>query len=112
MTKQELQEEIRNLYRENLMLRDLVAKLEEQQKNMEVSLSLEETIQAFRDMEEAESGKPRVEFNPFGSLFGAAGGNGGNADTRMNPDAFPENGEAYLDQAGESVTDTGDMPDP
>ena len=57
MNKEELQLLIRDLYEENRMLRELVDMLEEQQKNMKVSLSLEETIQAFREMNEEEKKK-------------------------------------------------------
>lgn len=126
MKREELELLIRDLYEENRMLRDLVDKLEEQEKNMKVSLSLEETIQAFRDMGEEEKKKPKYEFNPFSALFQNAGaGSGtsaddGKADTMMNPDAYagnseeifsdmlPEDGEAILDSMGEEITDTDD----
>lgn len=108
MTKQELELEIRDLYEENRMLKDMIQKLEEQQKYMEVSLSLEETIQAFRDMGEAESRKPKYDFNPFGGLFGNTDSDGGKSDAMMNPDAFPEDGDASLDDEGEDRADSDD----
>lgn len=111
MNKEELQLLIRDLYEENRMLRELVDMLEEQQKNMKVSLSLEETIQAFREMNEEEKKKPKYEFNPFGCLFSSAGAgtgtnaDGGKSDSKMNPDALPEDGEAVLDESEEDITD-------
>lgn len=108
MTKQELEIEIRDLYEENRMLKDMIKKLEEQQKDMEVSLSLEETIQAFREMGEEETKKPNYEFNPFGSLFGNTDSDGGKSDDRMNPDALPENGDASLDEDGGEPADSDD----
>lgn len=108
MTKEELELEIRDLYEENRMLKRLVEKLEEEQKDMKVSLSLEDTIQAFREMGEAEAKKPKYDFNPFGSLFGNTGSDGGKSDSRMNPDALPEDGEASLDEEEEDITDMDD----
>ena len=100
-TKEELQQEINQLYFENWELKNTVAVLEEKLKNMQVTLSLEEVIAGCKQLNEVDNAK--AAFSPFAELFGNANNNGsdsdGLSDEKMIPDAFPDVDEISDDEA-------------
>lgn len=90
MEKLLLMQENQKLFRENLELKNTISTLEEQLNNMNVTLSLEETIKGFRKLNEAEqeASKPK---DLFASLFDKPDTDDdgdGNAEDMMNPNAF------------------------
>lgn len=102
ITKNELYEKIINLYHENLKLQDTIKRLEEKIENTNLSLSLEETIEAFRAMNEQE----KQEINPFAALFGSTNNaSEGVADTKINPDEFSTDMDIFVDDINISDDD-------
>ena len=85
MNNKQLLEELRQLYVENDLLRQTVERLQEQLDGMQLSLSLEETIEAMRETAKAEQAKPA--FNPFRTLFNNTDTEGdGKSDAMMTPE--------------------------
>lgn len=85
-------DELKELYLENIRLKAMVERLTEQLNNMQLSLTIEETIAAMKELNEAEQ-KQKQTFNPFKMFRKNDGGTNeadGLSDTMLNPDELPQ----------------------